>query len=1204
MAPSFDVAQSRNNQRTPEQERTALLQRLTINRTNAGILEERIKARRAEEARAKVSPEANEKRDPPKVDEGDKKKPDPAELIRQYKADVEQLRSDVVLGNWDAVKDYLETLPDNDARYAHQRILTQLGSESRVNPRSELYREGAVSHNQAQYLRPAEILLLSDASKNPLDDSAIKSLARLVSSDAPMPASFFDQLKKGTRYFGIDDHEKRVATAKFLLAAELLDEVKEFLPDESGARDLPDYAALNIIGQYHSASHANDAGKEHLPRAWDLCLEIIGAKEAPLNQKTIALYRALGLVPQLEGSTGKDWLDKTFSNTSAEGFEIMTAVGTQVAQTRNHRDVAYRFEQLELQASAVNALLGGQKELQPWKEILTIYALNWNAEAERSIKGDRNADNQPRIQYDNFGNRYYSSVDRYASQNSRNVPFIPTAELLKVRPTSEWLAAIDAPIKLDALAATVGLQLNAKQEDSALPLLKELVDHRPEVATQLVRKMISVWAANNNPNRPNTSRSRYSYFYGFNQAAESIPLTRSMQERNLVKLGEFVAQVTALGLEDNFEDELAGAFIQAHSQAEVWRVESLESVFGPIDDLNPETIVSLLAKMRINLATLWPNPKVQQQAKTKRTDKELKAQVLKGYRTARELCAQAVEKHSDSWALDIQLAALQYEESNYLAALGSHPDHMGTKVKSLAALQAACGKYIDTLPLEQTDEESIEPFSVWFNAALGSPNLGALKGEHQPVLGEFSKIKAALESVPQECRDRHMASFADLLDGRLPNVGPDLKYRFLEMALSITGDHEKIAESSKVFQYYRDLNTEIKLDVSLDGKDQIDPDQPFGLSVNLLHTREIERESGGFNKYLVNQNSQRYAYNYGRPTEDYRDKFEKGARAVLEEHFEVLSLTFHNPKVDSRTTAEEGWTLTPYAYFLLKTKGPEVDTIPSLKIDLDFLDTSGSVILPVASSVIPIDASEAAAPRPYRDLSLSMILDERESAENNLLNLEIRAAGHGLMPSLEQLIELPIANFSVVEIEDRELQIEELDAETDDLAPISSHEWRLTLRPKDDALPTEFEFPTVLASLSDKQGEGLTLQKYADVDLVPVEAVTSLASGSPHSNAMWLWLLLSAVIAIVVLFIFLPKNRKHEVRDGVVAPHQISAVSVLSFLEKIRGDGSLVEVELQELDQEIISLREGAFAPEAKRPTTNDLREIANRWETAANKAA
>ena len=42
---------------------------------------------------------------------------------------------------------------------------------------------------------------------------------------------------------------------------------------------------------------------------------------------------------------------------------------------------------------------------------------------------------------------------------------------------------------------------------------------------------------------------------------------------------------------------------------------------------------------------------------------------------------------------------------------------------------------------------------------------------------------------------------------------------------------------------------------------------------------------------------------------------------------------------------------------LLEARGPEVDTIPPLRLDLDFLDTSGYVVLPIESPPLPIDAA-------------------------------------------------------------------------------------------------------------------------------------------------------------------------------------------------------------------------------------------------------
>src|SRR5262249_57149633 len=108
-------------------------------------------------------------------------------------------------------------------------------------------------------------------------------------------------------------------------------------------------------------------------------------------------------------------------------------------------------------------------------------------------------------------------------------------------------------------------------------------------------------------------------------------------------------------------------------------------------------------------------------------------------------------------------------------------------------------------------------------------------------------------------------------------------------------------------------------------------------------TRDIERESGGFSRYLQNQNATRaYSFNYGRPTADYRDRFQTAATEALKEHFEVLSVTFETDKVHSRAAQAYGWRITPYAYLLLKPRGPQADKLPPPRTDLDLLDTPGA----------------------------------------------------------------------------------------------------------------------------------------------------------------------------------------------------------------------------------------------------------------------
>ena len=468
------------------------------------------------------------------------------------------------------------------------------------------------------------------------------------------------------------------------------------------------------------------------------------------------------------------------------------------------------------------------------------------------------------------------------------------------------------------------------------------------------------------------------------------------------------------------------------------------------------------------------------------------------------------------------------------------------------------------------------------------------------ALSYFSpKIKEALAALPQECVDRHLEKFATTINNRLANVSPDLKYRYLDAALQIIGSHERVQNASEVFQYYKDLVTEIELITTIDGSDRVSPDEPFGLFVNIRHTQEIERESGGFQRYLQNQQNNNFAYNYGRNTENYRDKFEKSARAILEEQFEVISLTFHSDKVQSRSDAELGWRITPYAYFLMKPKGPEIDSIAALKLDLDFLDTSGYVVLPVSSSAIPIDSSGEPEARPVRDLAVMMTLDEREGEKENLLYLDVKATGLGLVPPLDSLIDTEVAGFSLGGVEDRDLLVEELDTESEDGAPRSVREWRLVLAPAGDVKPAKFTFPEVKIPVREK--DGLTLQRFDDVDLVTVPATIEFDGSvkAPISKGLIFGFLALAILIIAGVAFALRRGEQTEVSSATPEiPEKLTPVTLLSFLERLKE--FLPEEKHVALDSEIESLQDRFFGPQ-RDDAELDLHSLASRWQNAVS---
>ena len=1170
---------------TPEQQKVAILRELKLDRSPTGILAVRLEEARMKEAPATPVPA----------------KETPEQAVQRFQQEAQVFRRDVVLGRWDRVRDFMAALPKEVSAESYQVVVAKLSAPAQVAPPPELMIQGAQPYNQPSYLSPADLLGLASAAPIPPEKKQIQALAALLTKEPRPPKEFFEALAAGIKNFGGQDREDRRRAAQFLLEAGFVKEAGEFLPDVAEAKEKKDYAALNLIARHRTELARADkktAGKDALPQAWELSTSFLTDPAAPPPEKAEALFRALSLIPELGDDTGKQWLEKTFKDPKGEGVELLASLGTLTAQSRENPDPAVRLEQLKLQHAAVKTLLSTEGfDRTAWAGIFTLFARQWAHEAEVTRQKDQSNSRRMVQQFDEWGNLFFTRPGtNYQGPGTRP---IGAGEMLECQPDEAWLASIEPATRNECLLSSARLLLKVKEQTKALPVVKAIAAGDREQAKALVREMIRVWTENHNPNEAQDYRSRYFYFYGFNNQAGSIPLTRSKQERNLVELAALVKGIHELELGEPFHSELADAFISCHSKAEVWRVEAIESVFGATDVLDSATLGTLVGRMRLNLAGLWPNPKLQQAYQTKRKDKELQEQILYGYQAGQGVLERALQKKpAESWRLEEQLAALRFEESNYRSSL--HPDNQHSAIKraSLNALAAAAKGYAATLPLEDSSKESSSVFETWFFAALGSPSLEAMKSHHVATPDEYPKIKAALEALPADCKERHLKAFATTLNTRLANVAPDLKLRFLEGATAIAGPREELADAAEVLTYYRDLVKEIELDATVDGPDRVGSDSPFGFRVNLRHTKEIERESGGFQKYLQNQNNSPFAFNYGRPPEDYRDKFEKAARAALEEHFEVVSLTFHSDKVESLTDPEFGWRLTPYAYFLLKPKGPQIDKVPPLKMDLDFSDTSGYVVLPITSAEVPIDAGKA-EPRPFRDLKVTQTLDERSHKEKGCLYLEVKATARGMVPPLADLLDPRVEGFEPGAVEDRGLRVVELDATAEDLAPVSEHEWRLELKPKGGILPASFNFPAVKPELAKE--DGLVRQRFVDVDLVPVEASVPLG-GSGSRAAPWIAGGLAALVALAAGAIAIFRRKKETGETGpalLPLPVHINVVSVIGYLRRLQQREGLAPALRESIEQEIAALETRHFGREDATQDPAQLEEIARRWQAA-----
>jgi len=462
-----------------------------------------------------------------------------------------------------------------------------------------------------------------------------------------------------------------------------------------------------------------------------------------------------------------------------------------------------------------------------------------------------------------------------------------------------------------------------------------------------------------------------------------------------------------------------------------------------------------------------------------------------------------------------------------------------------------------------------------------------------PTDGQFPLIKAAIESMPKDLAEIHMSRFANNLFARMSPVKPELKFRYLKSGFEIVGDHPRAWEARELYQYYKDLTGEIKLDLQLDGDPNVGTEL-FGVYVNLIHTSEIEREAGGFGKYATNQNQISYSYNYGRPTQDYRDKFVDSVQATLGEHFEVVSVTFRGEEaMKSRPSMERGWRATPYAYVALKARGSEVDRVSPVAIDMDFLDTSGYVIVPVESTELVVNCSAPVSTRPIQDLKLTRTLDERQIEEGKLV-MEVSATGKGLIPNLENLVTLEMDDFKVVAIADQGCLPTAFDDENPEIQVISDRSWSVEYQVKDDAAEANsFSFSDSKIELTENK-----IKRYDDADLVDAQSVITLKKNlaSAKTNPRYFvgpLLAIGLMGLVAVVLCYMPK--REAVVDAFQMPEDVNAFTVLSLLKDIKQRNGISGSQSTELDLSISQIESYYFGDDQE-DAPDDLKTIASSW--------
>jgi tetratricopeptide (TPR) repeat protein len=1152
-----------------------------------------------------------EKPDEPTAKDGPLAKPDPID------EELAAFKRHVTLGNWADVKKYLAGLPADEGKAGYKHLLQALQGGGmgmpmqmpQMDQMAMMMRGGPMvpmQFGERNVYSADDILGLAAAAPKELDKDAIKSLGAILRQaiDVNLAIEHVVERLQAELKKPKDQAILTVRQSAALLAgADQAASAAPFLPSLEQAKKDKDHEALNLLARHYLGLHAKDKKLTRLEEAWAATQSVLALSTGPRAELEDALKRAVELAPKLKEELGQAWLEASFTKEPERGMDILATLGGVVAQGMMMQPMNpdQRLKTLQLQRTAVDALLkAAPTRAEDWRSTLTLLAGVWLKEAEFSHQFGRSTSLGPRMNRDRWGNIYYFGEDdpmwqmQMMRQQGMPMPVSP-GDVLETQPSPAWVRLLDAGLKPKLSIMTAQLYLKVSEEEKAFPYIEQLSATHRDKARELASEFLRVWTKNHDPNVARSYTNPYMFMYGFERRSEGIPLTRSKQERNLVELAGWVARLRKLPIGELDEELLAKAFTSCHSQAEVYRMDAIETVFGPIGGLKPRTLAGLAQQMRENLGGVWRQPALQQEKKTNRKQKDIQAEVVRGYALAESVIDNALRKFPDDWSLLLAKAALLHDENNYQRELAKDSGFSGRREAAMQHFQQAARRYAAGAPSLTQDEESTKVYEQWFYASLGACDLQQVKEDHVPDVRQPGLIRQAILSLPGELAERHLGKFANQLFTRMSSASPAVKFRYLKAGFEIIREHKQAHEARKLHDYYKDLVTEIKLEAVIDGSDVVGHGQPFGVFVNLRHTKEIERESGGFGRFLQNQNSGMYwAYNYGRPTADYRDKFQTIATEALKEHFDVLSVTFQTDKVTSKATQQYGWRITPYAYLLLKAKGPQVDKLPSLRMDLDFLDLTGYVVLPVESPTVPLDAKPAVGhTRPVRQLQITQTLDERQAGQGKLL-LEVKALGRGLVPRAEELLDFKPPGFDIVKTDDQGVSVSKYDEEADATAVVSERTILLTLRAKDGQAerPTTFRF-----AASRIDGAEMIYHRYEDADLATVTSEISLEQVYEGKGKRWMWWLIAAagVVGVVGvgLLSWLLWPRK-QVVPRFSLPDQLTPFTVLGFLRRIEAKNGFSEPQKHELRESIARVERHYFSSAGDGAV--DLKRVAEEW--------
>lgn len=770
-------------------------------------------------------------------------------------------------------------------------------------------------------------------------------------------------------------------------------------------------------------------------------------------------------------------------------------------------------------------------------------------------------------------------------------PFVPFTALLDCRLSPECVATLpEAEAELHTFQIIVARLKSGQFDERALQELTAFNGRYPTSVATHCAAFVEDWGKEVNPNQQPSRNTRRT-----TGQAVGIPLTRARQERNLTECSRIfeIIRDVGVGLSD---DVMLAGFMACFSRAEIVSRDAVLRVFPDVSSLSDEFIVKLAANVIRDMRANWMNAenrqKLQQEYGTNRTDSDMDNETARAYRGMIDLITERLEISQDSIPLRTMLAALSFDLAEFSKAVGltTLEEYTELRDSTFRMFEECYNIYQEGLPEMSEDQYSVDYLKYWFSAVFGASDLSALDVNLNENPSQLERVQATLDAMEEPYRDIHKTLFGKWIVSQWGGLKPHVKLTVLQSTLEVLGNHHSVAMLVTRMEDYDELLSEVELIAEVDGSTNVGFNRLFGVTLKLRHTDALEREAGGFSRYVRNQVP---PFPGSRDKVDYRNRFAENIGKALKDQFEVAGITWMDAAVRSVGTPTPHWRETPLAYVSMKALDATVDRVPSIQLDMDFRDQSGLVVLPVLSNIVIIDTGDGnPPPRPVDKVEVRLILDARRAAKGEV-KLEVAMKGEGILPGAESLLR-PASGYSFGPIVDAGNLVLKLEQRGGGLVAHTEQNATFPIEWAGPPRDGEFTFPEV--SL---KGAKVVYEQYRDADIIPAGRTVALDDVRSWAWIFRLWPVPVVGIPLVAILVVIIVRRKQGTEEisapEFVLPAEVNGISVLSMLERMRRSGRLnAQEDRDALAADVRSIEEACFSVDKKRDV--DLASIAVKW--------